>query len=388
VVEIVESLPPDARLALDTLAVNDGWLPWARFNQKFGPLREVGPGKRDREKPYLEPVSAAETLWYRALIGRDFLRRGGELQECVYIPDEVLALLPPIKQHKPQPPGRAASPGETALIQPASDRILDHACTLLAALRLGDPQRSPAVSTWQPPLQVVHALLAAMKLITSEEQPVPEDARPFLEMTRAEALAWLARGWQASPAFNELRLVPGLVCEGAWQNDPLTARERVLAFLSELPEGTWWHLDSFVQAIFKREPDFQRPAGDFDTWLIRDAINGDPLNGIQHWDRVDGALLRFLITGPLHWLGILDLAAPAAGQAVTAFRCSAWAERLLLGQPVAELASEDQPVSVFSDGRLTASTYTPRLVRYQVARFCLWTGENDQDTPTNSPRPP
>lgn len=377
-VEIVDALPQDARQALDALVAHDGWLPWARFNQSFGPLRAVGPGKRDREKPYLEPVSPAETLWYRALIGRDFLRRGGELQECAYIPDDLLALLPPVRPNEPQPPGRPASPGESAHIQPASDRILDHTCTLLAALRLGDPHRSPAVKTWQPPLPVVHALLAAVKLITSEEQPVPEDARPFLEMPRSEALAWLVRGWRTSPAFNELHLVPGLICEGAWHNDPLIARERVLAFLSEVPEGTWWHLPSFVKAIYARQPDFQRPAGDFDTWLIRDAASGDPLNGIQHWDRVDGTLLRYMITGPLHWLGLMDLASPAKGQPVTAFRFSAWAEQLLFGQPVTELADEDLPLSVFSDGRLTASTHTPRLARYQIARFCLWADEDEE----------
>ena len=375
--EIVEALPDDVRRALDALALQSGWMPWARFNQDFGPLREVGPGKRDREKPYLEPISPAETLWYRALIGRDFLQRGGQLQECAYIPDDLLEHLPPAKPEEPQPPGRPASPAEAAHIQAATDRILDHACTLLAALRLGEPLRSPAVHTWQPSFQELHALLAAVKLITSSEQPVPEDARPFLEMPRGKAIAWLVRGWREATAFNELRLVPGLICEGAWHNDPSVARERVLAHLSEVPEGTWWHLDSFIKSIFARQPDFQRPAGDFDTWLIRDAHSGDPLNGIEHWKQVDGALVRYLITGPLFWLGIMDLASPGEGKPPTAFRFSAWSEQLLLGQPVPGLTPEDQPLSIASDGFLTASTHTPRLARYQAARFCLWIDEDE-----------
>jgi hypothetical protein len=376
VVEIVEALPEDARQALDALVLHAGWMPWARFTQKFGPLREVGPGKRDREKPYLDPISPTEFLWYRALIGRDFLRRGGQLQECAYIPDDLLEILPPVKSDQPQPPGRAASPGETAFTIPVTDRVLDHACTLLAALRLGEPRRSPGIETWQPPFRVVYALLAGMKLITSGEQPVPEDARPFLEMSRGEALAWLVRGWRGSETFNELRLVPELICEGAWHNDPIAARERLLAYMSEVPEGAWWNIEAFIQAIYALEPDFQRPAGDFDTWLIRDAHNGDPLHGIQHWDRVDGALIRFLVTGPLHWLGIVDLAAPAEGERPTAFRFSAWSERLLLGQPIMELDQEDQSLVAFSDGTLTAATHTPRVARYQVARFCAWVAEN------------
>jgi hypothetical protein len=376
-VEIVEALPGDARQALDALVLHAGWLPWGRFTQKFGPLREVGPGKRDREKPYLDPVSRTEILWYRALIGRDFLLRGGQLQECAYIPDDLLEILPPVTSDQPQPPGRPASPGETAHIQPVTDRVLDHACTLLAALRLGDPRRSPMVGTWQPSFQVVYALLAGMKLITSGEQPVPEDARPFLEMSRGEALAWLVRGWRESARFNELRLIPELLCEGAWRNDPVTARERLLTHLSEVPEGAWWNIDAFVRAIFEVEPDFQRPAGDFDTWLIRDARNGDPLHGIQHWERVDGALIRYLVTGPLHWLGLMDLAAPAEGERPTAFRFSAWSERLLLGQPITQLDQEDQPLVAFSDSSLTASTRTPRLARYQASRFCAWIAETE-----------
>jgi hypothetical protein len=285
--------------------------------------------------------------------------------------------MPPVVTRGPLPPGRPASPGETAHVIPVSDRLLDHACTLLAALRMGDARRSPAVEAWQPPLDFVHALLGAVKLITSSEQPVPEDAQPFLQMSRGEALVWLVRGWRESSLFNELRLLPGVICDGTWQNDPKIARQNILSHLSEVPEGKWWHLESFIKAIFDREPDFQRQAGDFDTWLIRDALSGDSLAGIKHWDAVDGALVRYLITGPMHWLGLMDLASPADGQPVSAFRFSDWAEPLLMGQPVERLPVEDQLIEVFSNGVLTASRLTPRLARYQVSRFCLWRKETD-----------
>jgi len=379
VLEIVEALAEDARQALDELILHSGWMPWSRFVQAFGNLREMGPGKRDREKPYLNPLSPSEMLWYRGLIGRDFLRRDGELQECAYIPDDLLELMPSVMHSEPQPPGRAASPGETAHKIGVSDHILDHCCTLLAALRLEDPKRSPAVNQWQPPFEVVHALLAAMKLITSSEQPVPEDARPFLEIPRGAALAWLVRGWRASVLFNELRLLPDIICEGAWHNDPVLARECVLEMLSEVPENTWWNLDSFINAIYERDPDFQRPAGDFDTWLVRDAETGESLAGIQHWQAVDGALVRYLITGPMHWFGLIDLASPGEIEAVTAFRFSDWASRLLLGKPIEDFQAEDQPIITSSDGSIIASTLTSRLARYQIARFCLWVDETERD---------
>jgi hypothetical protein len=375
--EVVEALPDPARRALETLQASEGWLPWPRFSRAYGPLREVGPGKRDREQPHLNPVSAAEVLWYRALIGRDFLRRAGELQECAYIPDELRKLLPPPQSIEPGPPGRAASPEETAFEIPATDRILDHCCTLLAALRLGDPERSPAAAAWQPPLPVVHALLRAVKLISTEEQPVPEDARPFLEMSRGEALAWLAQGWRESDLFNELRLVPSLSCEGAWRNDPQATRENVLDLLKDLPEGEWWQLESFIKAVREQQPDFQRPVGDYDSWLIQNARTGESLIGEGHWDEVDGALLRYLITGPMHWLGLMDLAAPEPKANPTAFRFSAWAQDLLQGKPAQGLAEEDQPFVGHSDGKLTVSRLTPRLARYQVSRFGTWLAETN-----------
>ncbi len=377
--EIVESLPANARETLDDLIENGGWMAWSRFVRTYGELREVGPGRRDREKPYLDPISPTEMLWYRGLIGRDFLRREGSLQECAYIPDDLLEHLPAVAPSSPAPPGRAASPGETAYVQPVNDRILDHACTLLAALRLEDPQRSPAIDRWQPPFSVVHGLLTAMKLITSSEQPVVEDARPFLEMPRGTALTWLVGRWRDSTLFNELHLMPSLICEGAWQNDPRSTRERILALLSEIPEGGWWNLESFINAFFEREPDFQRPSGDFDTWLIRDAETGDSLRGLQHWAAVDGALLRYMITGPMHWLGLLDLASPEPGGRITAFRFSDWAEHLLLGKPVEDLPSEDATVTAFSDGSLKVPRLVPRLGRYQISRFCNWEEETEKE---------
>ena len=171
--------------------------------------------------------------------------------------------------------------------------------------------------------------------------------------------------------------VPSLVCEGAWRNDPCAAREQILTWIDELPKGDWWNLGSFVEAVFERTPDFQRPAGDFDTWLIRDAVSGDPLSGIDHWTEVDGALIRYLITGPLHWLGLVDLAAPSEGQPAVAFRLSTWAGDLLAGQPAAGLAEEDQLLKVLSDGRIIAGNHAPRLARYQVSRFGLWQKETE-----------
>jgi hypothetical protein len=228
------------------------------------------------------------------------------------------------------------------------------------------------------PAAALQALLAAAGLLDAAALPQPEPARQFLEAGRGEALARLGRAWLESADFNELRLLPGLSAEGDWQNDPRKARQAVLGFLSGIPPGTWWSLPAFVAAIKQQQPDFQRPYGNYDTWHLRDTRSGDFLRGFEHWDEVDGALVRFIVFGPLHWLGILDLAAPAADGPVTAFRWSSWAEALLRGESPAGLPAEQAALKARSDARLVAPRLLPRLARYQLARFSEWEKEDDQ----------
>ena len=76
--EIIESLPAEARQALEAVQQNDGVMPWAMFARRFGDVRGMGAARRDRERTDLKPASPAEYLWYRALIGKAFLSQGGE----------------------------------------------------------------------------------------------------------------------------------------------------------------------------------------------------------------------------------------------------------------------------------------------------------------------
>src|SRR5512143_3784943 len=89
-IEILTSLNPQARSALAALAASNGRVSWAAFARQFGPIREMGAAKRDREKPYLEPASAAEVLLYRGLLFRAFFDTGKAPQEFAYIPDDLL----------------------------------------------------------------------------------------------------------------------------------------------------------------------------------------------------------------------------------------------------------------------------------------------------------
>jgi hypothetical protein len=171
----------------------------------------------------------------------------------------------------------------------ANDRILDHACTLLAALRLGISVITTFSSAGGEDLISIFltSVLAEAGLLDETSQPIPEPVRVFLEARRGEALRQIYSAWKYSTVTNELCLLPELVIEGNWVNDPVRTREAILEALSTIPADTWWSLGSFISAVKHRQPDYQRPAGDYDSWFIRGKTSGEYLRGFEHWDEVD-----------------------------------------------------------------------------------------------------
>ena len=382
--EMVDSLPGEARLALEALVADKGRLPWQEFVRRFGDLRDAGIGRRDRQQVHFKPISSTEILYYRALLGRAFFETSTGLQEFAYIPEDLLTLLPAIRRQDDPVIGRLATPLERSHPLPASDRILDDACTLLAGLRLGWKVLPDGFPLSLPAETLLEFLLIAGLI----EQPVGESSllvaraeavKEFLEEPRSSALLRLVRAWLASTRFNELHQVPGIICEGTWSNDPLATRLFILGLLGRIPEGKWWSLPAFIWMIHETIPDFERPAGDFGSWLIRRHGDDTFLHGFEHWEDVDGALIRYLLTGPLFWLGIVDLAASEPGGAVTAFRLSGWSASLLHDQKPPGFPLETGKLHASANGRISIPRLLPRTVRYQIARFSAWeSSKNDE----------
>jgi len=374
--EMLNRLPGEARSALEDLQNNNGRMTWSLFTRRYGEVREMGPGRRDRERPDLNPISTTEILFYRALIGRAFFESPDGGEEYAYIPDDMKPILPGSHWSAKGPFGRAAHPDERAHVFPATDRILDDTCTVLAALRMGLPENEVPLAIYpgryQPTMRILIALLQAANLLDELGEPVLEATRNFLEAGRDQAISQLVNAWLDSKQLNELDQLPQLVLEGEWKNDPLRTRRAILELLSATPAGKWWGLESFINVVREQNPDYQRPAGDYDSWIIRQAESETYLRGFESWEQVDGQLLRFLITGYLHWLGIFDLAAPGVNKQVSAFRFSGWSDALLEGQAPQGIPADEKKVIVRSDGRLVVSRHVLRSVRYQLARFCEW----------------
>ncbi len=371
--EVLAALPGEARLALQDLAARGGRIPWAQFTRRYGEVRPFGAGRRDKERPDLKPASISEWLWYRALIGRAFLKDPGiQAAEYAYLPEEIAPWIHPLVPETDQPSGRPATPVESAHACPATDGILDQACSLLAWLRLGQPLENFAVQPGEADAGFLHALLREAHLVDSDDMPMADEVREFLEKPRGEALLQLAHAWMEARYLNELRLMPELICEGDWYNDPRQARAAVVDWVGRIPAGRWWSLVGLLRALHQRQPDYLRSAGDYDAWFIRDRRSGEFLRGFESWESVDGAMAAYIVTGPLHWLGIVDLAAPQAGAEQAAFRLSAWAEDLLGLRAPQGLRSEEAALYVNSAGRISIPMGFPRAARYQIARLCAW----------------
>jgi len=364
--ELIDSLSPEANSAINSLVNSGGRLPWTTFTRKYGEIREAGAGKRDREKLYRNPTSTTETLYYRGLVARAFFDTEKGPQEFAYIPDDLLSLLKKQNENSvlsvnssvnTEPLGRPASPGERGQELLADDSILDDATTLLAALRLGIEPPETKI-----PKDIVKAFLQTAKIINKKGTPQPEPIKKFLEATREDALSMLADAWSESDTFNELKLMPSIICEGEWTNQPLETREFLLNLLNAIPEGKWWSLNSFIRDIKAKYADFQRPAGDYDSWFIKRAADGQYLRGFAFWDQVDGVLLKYFITNILHWFGQVDLSIAEGAAEPTSFRFSSFES----------MKEEKGKITVSSNGKISIERTAPRVVRYQVSRFCAW----------------
>ncbi|NWF63381.1 MAG: helicase-associated domain-containing protein [Chloroflexi bacterium] len=365
--ETLEILPAEARSAVNTLVAAEGKLEWAVFARKYGEIREMGAGKRDRERPYLKPASTAEFLFYRALLAKAFFETEKGSQEFAYIPEDLLEIINEVSADDVPPApsaealGRPATPMEKAFEIPATDHILDDATTYLAAMRIGEVSK----------LTVQRDLPALLTIagIIKNDGLLPEAVKKFLEAPRAEALDMLYNAWLKSSTFDELRLIPSIICEGEWKNQPQVTREFLLNLINDIPQGKWWSIPAFVKSIKDKYPDYQRPAGDYDSWFIKRASDGQFLRGFAYWDAVDGALVKYMIQ-TLHWLGKADLAAPEEGKEVTAFKMQSKVE----SQKSNDLrpSTFDGTINVASNGRITVSRTFSRAVRYQLARFCKW----------------
>ncbi|MCS7057138.1 MAG: helicase-associated domain-containing protein [Thermoflexales bacterium] len=381
-----ESLAPDARSALDALLAARGRMPAATFERRFGAIRPMGPGRLERERPWRAPASAAEHLWYRGFIFRTFDRLSGAPTEVVFVPGDMLALLggePRAAQEEfatpqAQPPSSDSRPS----------KCLDDVVTLLCfirnhAVKTKDGKAWDAASrrAVAPMLRdadgaiendpngrfafLTH-LIARLGWVRPEQNRLRLVAQPvahWLQSSPDAQRSALFDAWLNDAEWNDLAHVDGLTLEmtHAWSNDPVRARKAVV--------GLWegWRsslgdaarsaaqlqslIPDFVAYVRRHDPDFARPDGRYDTWHVRDARTGEFLSGFEHWERVEGALIRYIVEKPLRWLSDLNEDTSAA---------------------------PDSPFHVTDDGRILIARHL-RYERFQTSRVADWVATRADD---------
>jgi hypothetical protein len=381
--EIIESLSPAAMEALQRIMLHGGRMPLADMRREFGSIRRMGPGKRDREKPWRAPESSTEALWYRGLIAMAFADSPSGPREFVFIPTDLSPLLPATRVQTDQVLG---GPG----VLPAKTSYIDLACvhdatTLLAALRQSPIHEIDSLRNQLPQLDrhliyapqcefLVKLLLDLGILTPNPLHPVPGQTGEFLEAHPESARRQLFQAWLQSDRWNDLSKVAGLRLVGdPWPNDPVAGRQSLLEFLQPIPVDTWWSIEKWVSAVRQWQPSFQRPGADFDSWYIQSETGGEILRGAAHWDQIEGALLRYWISGPLHWLGITQLGyEPSSAHPATFRMCFDIGE---LSGPLKEeppIEIQQSVIKINPQSELRVSQEGSRVARYQVARIGEW----------------
>lgn len=403
---VLSDLAEPEREALRSLLARGGQLEALRFIRDYGPVRPMGPARLVREKPWQKPVNPTEGLWYKGLIFKAFQMTEQGSQEIIYIPADLLPLL----QTALEPPAAEVDPPVATLVVALSpepikllsgqNRLRENVFSLLVYLQttpvrlhqkteLTAKDRTALRACLLPPLGSsgqksltlemelefwLHLAQRAGLLVVSHGRlrPDRDPIRRWLQAPPAEQEQILQNTWRTDPTWNDLWRVPGLAPQPTgWENSPLLARSRILDYLAQLapaPEN-WYSLDDFVASIKQLDPDFQRPTGDYQAWYILDE-QGQSLMGFEHWDKVEGALIRYLVSQILLLLGVVDVGLPDETSAPTAFRITAAGAAFLTGR--AAPAPADQKPRFLQAGPNFTVTVPARASlydRFQLARF-------------------
>ena len=391
------SLNDDQRGALQALLGSGGKMPATMYSRLFGEIRQMGAAQIEREQPLTKPQSSAEALFYRGLIAQAFEQVESGARPIIYVPDDLIPVLPSHKTSYEHLEAETAEPEvemgaleEVDNVQQADTSIVDDLTTLLAYLQLFGAQLEEEILAESEretllrymlnpsPTRLAFLLgvgLAANLILVEDNRATTHraEARRWLSQPRSAQVKALVDAWRSSPGYRDLRHVPGLKPESLPNYDPVVARGALVNFLLEIaPNHEWWSVDEFIEIIKVTDADFMRPGGDYDSWYIRGEA-GEYLKGFESWDAVEGALLEFYLTGPMHWLGLTDLADDAA-------RLTAYGRAFLDMIPWPTPPDPEEKVIVEADGHLLVSRRVSRIDRFQVARFTTWGPADDPYT--------
>ena len=372
--------------ALNRLLSRDGMEPVESFEEAIGPFRITGTDKILREKRWQNPISETEKLWFRGLIFRENRIIDDAVRECYILPDDIkqvlYKLIPGDTISKSQSyetiTVRPAIPSETKFVAPLYNTFSDFFTLSAALLRDGRELVFSGNDFSENFLNFTRILVINSFFTESGAEADVESIRKFLIQNRTAARIHLIKSWRNSDSYNELCDSNELNVSSSPDFDKKLPRETILHFIKELPSDIWWSINGFLETIKKIEPLFLRKCFSDNIGQIFDKDWND-LNGIGSWYQLEGAYIRFLLLGPLQWLGLVQIAySDKQHTEASSFRINRdtvfylseseeeFPSEAILSKPNLETAV---PV-VSGDGAISCSANVPRYFRYMAARYC------------------
>ena len=232
-------------------------------------------------------------------------------------------------------------------------------------------------------LEFLAALAISAELVSQRGRVVAPSlkARGWLHSGRSERYRSLYQAWRRAVMWDELAWAGLASLDDHGAHDMVTGRSVVMRVLAQAPMDVWISLQSLVHVIKHTRPDLLRVDGDYDAWQLRDYESDQLLSGYDNWDRIEGAIVEAMVTGPLYWLGIAALGAKR-GAGVTCFclpssRASYWRGRVT---PEASEKAAAAAVEIREDGHVYIAVTGTFFTRYQLERFAAWEGQGEVAT--------
>jgi hypothetical protein len=318
--QILRRLGDEEREVLRLLLASGGQIQAPRLTRSFGPLRS----------PQLAPaapaeLNAVEKLHRKGLLFRALAAMADWQGAVFYIPRDLLPFLPRVPQVAVEDHLRSLD-DQTVLPTPPFLFLHRDVAVLLAVLHrehyvlANEGQWSEDLVTAleafvSAPHPAYRSILLAMAWQAHLFSP---DFEGILRPT-AEGKQWmraprelrsrvLFEAWRHHPTWDDLAGIPALEVEHLWPPDPVRPRQRLLRHLASAEAGSWFSVSDLSAWIESCDPEFLRSTGAANQRpQVRLQETGERLAGPASWKQVEGRYLDFLVAGPLHWLGVVEL---------------------------------------------------------------------------------
>jgi hypothetical protein len=340
---IVSRLDQPARAALDALIAQDGRMMARLFCGEYGTFGENSAGYNARQDRFGKPNNAAQVLADCGLIYQGYMDVGAWRGEGVFIPADLLALLPKVAT-PPFARVLAATP-PPAYVSAHTDLARDVGMFLCMCQRdavravYGDrlskrdvlkmnedmslrqdlsAMRAESDAAW---IEFVHHAAAMLGLIVVEGTLIvpSHKGEEFLRQSHDKQVHELWNAFLKDGGWSDVAkcLVPSLVYIQPDAGYNVAIRGRVVAALKQCPPGTWLAVESFDKAMRAHDPTFLRSRtsskSDWQPWLRTSEFLGG-------WDVIETPLLKYIIGGPLLWMGVVEVGANSSNVEPTVFR--------------------------------------------------------------------